>query len=77
VETIQSHFQTIEQALKDIALREREVGAAQVAFQEAVIATSNEEMVSSSIFSIPEKTRGNILLKAWENNISESRERVK
>jgi hypothetical protein len=77
VETIQSHFQTIEQALKDIALREREVGAAQVAFQEAVIATSNEEMVSSSIFSIPEKTRGNILLKAWENNISESRERAK
>jgi hypothetical protein len=77
VETIQSHFQTIEKALKDIALREREVGAAQVAFQEAVIATSNEEMVSSSIFSIPEKTRGNILLKAWENNISESRERAK
>jgi hypothetical protein len=34
-------------------------------------------MVSSSRLSIPEKTRGNILLKAWERNISESRERAK
>jgi hypothetical protein len=34
-------------------------------------------MVSSSRLSIPEQTRGNILLKAWERNISESRERAK
>jgi hypothetical protein len=34
-------------------------------------------MVSSSKLSIREQTRGNILLKAWEHNISESRERAK
>jgi len=36
-----------------------------------------EEMVSSSKLSIPEQTRGNILLKAWEHNISKSRKRAK
>jgi hypothetical protein len=58
-------------------LREREAGATRVTFQEVVIATMKEEMVSSSRLSIPKKTRGNILLKAWEHNISESRERAK
>jgi hypothetical protein len=58
-------------------LREREVGVARVAFQEAIIATMKEEMVISSRLSIPEKTRGNILLKAWEHNISENRKRAK
>ena len=77
METIQSHFQTIEQVLKDISLREREVGEARVAFQEAVIATTKKEMGSSSKLSIPEQTRGNILLKAWERNILESREHAK
>ena len=32
VEAIQNHFQTIDQALKDISLREREVGVTRVAF---------------------------------------------
>jgi hypothetical protein len=36
-----------------------------------------EEMAISSRLSIPEQTRGNILLKAWEHNISESRKRAK
>jgi hypothetical protein len=34
-------------------------------------------LVSSSKLSIAEQTRGNILLKAWEQNISESRGRAK
>jgi hypothetical protein len=42
-----------------------------------VIATTNIEVVSSSKLSIAEQTRGNILLKAWEKNISESRGRAK
>jgi hypothetical protein len=77
VETIQNHCQNIDQVLEDISLREREAGAARVTFQEAVIATTKKEMGSSSKLSIPEQTRGNILLKAWERNISESRERAK
>jgi hypothetical protein len=66
VETIQNLYQIIDQVLEDISLREREVGAARVIFQEDVIATTKKEMGSSSKLSIPEQTRGNILLKAWE-----------
>jgi hypothetical protein len=50
---------------------------ARVAFQEAVIATTKKETGSSSRLSIPEQTRGNILLKAWERNISEGRQQAK
>ena len=71
--TIQNHFQTIYQVLEDITLREREAGVARVSFQEAVIATTKVEMVNSSKLSIAEQTRGNILLKVWEKNISERR----
>jgi hypothetical protein len=77
VEIIQIHFQIIDQVLKDISFREREEGVARIAIQEAVVATTKEGMVGSARLSIPEKTRGNILLKAWEHNISESRERAK
>jgi hypothetical protein len=77
VGTIHNHFQTIDQVLEDISLREREVGVTRVTFQEAVIAIAKVEMVSSSKLSIAEQTRGNILLKVWEKNISESGERDK
>jgi hypothetical protein len=50
---------------------------ARLTFQEAVIAMVKKEMGSSSKLSIPEKTRGNILLKAWDRNISESKECAK
>jgi hypothetical protein len=63
--------------LKDISLRERVAREVLVAFQEAVIGTAKEEMAISSRLSIPEKTRGSILLKAWEHNISKSRKRDK
>jgi hypothetical protein len=76
VGTIQNHFQTIDQGLESISLREKEVGAARVAFQDVVIATTKIEMVDSSKLSIAEQTRGNILLKVWEQNISESRGRA-
>ena len=58
-------------------MREREAGEARVSFQEVVIATTKEEVAISSRLSIPEKTRGNILLKALEHNISERRKRDK
>jgi hypothetical protein len=77
VETIQNHCQIIDQVLENISLREREAGAARVTFQEAVIATTKKEMGSSSRLSIPEQTRGNILLKAWERDISEGRQRAR
>jgi chromosome segregation ATPase len=42
VEAIQNHCHPIEQVLEDISLRQREAGAARVAFQEAVIATTKK-----------------------------------
>jgi hypothetical protein len=50
---------------------------ARVAFQEAIIAMMRREIRSSSSFPIPEKTRGNMLLKEWERNISEDRQQAK
>jgi prephenate dehydratase len=52
VGTIQNHFQMIDQELESIASREKEVGAARVAFQYVVIATTKIEMVGSSKLSI-------------------------
>jgi hypothetical protein len=63
--------------LEDLSVREREVGAARVAFQEVVIATKNTEPGSTPRFTISEQTRGNILLKEWEHNISEGKLQAK
>jgi translation initiation factor IF-3 len=63
VGTIQNHFQTIDQVLENISLRERESWATRVAFQDVVIAMVKIEMVGSSKLSIAEQTSGNILLK--------------
>jgi hypothetical protein len=76
VETIQSSFQLIDQVLENLSLKERDVGAARVAFQEAIIATTRRETSSSSSFPIAEQTRGNILLKEWERNISEGKQQA-
>jgi hypothetical protein len=59
------------------SLKEREAGAAWVTFKEAIIATTRRETSSSSSFPIAEQTRGNILLKEWERNISEGRQQAK
>jgi hypothetical protein len=77
VETIQRSCQLIDQISENLSLRDREVGAAQVAFQEAIIATMRREISSSPSFPISEQTRGNILLKEWERNISEGRNKLR
>jgi hypothetical protein len=50
---------------------------ARVIFQEVVIATTKKETCSSSRISIPEQTRGNILLKACKRKILEGRQLAK
>ena len=62
--------------LENLSLKEREAEAIRVAFQEAIIATTRRETSSSSSFPITEKTRGNILLKEWEQNISEDKQQA-
>jgi phosphopantothenate synthetase len=61
----------VNQVLENLSDRERETGAARVAFQEALIATNNREAGSTPRFTISEQTRENNLLKEWEHNISE------
>ena len=77
VETIQNNCQLIDWVFENLSLREKEAGVARVAFQEAIIATTKKEIGSSSRLSITEQTRVNILLKVWERNISEGRQRAK
>jgi hypothetical protein len=73
VEVIRDNYLLINQVLENLSVREREVGAARVSFQESIIATNNRESGSTPRFSILEHTRGNILLKEWEHSISEGK----
>jgi hypothetical protein len=54
VEMIQNNCQFIDRVSKNLTLREKDAGAAWVAFQEAIIATTRSEIGSSSKFSILE-----------------------
>ena len=47
-----------------------------VAFQDTVIATNNRVSAGAPGLAIPEKTRGNILLKYWEHNIALGKEQA-
>jgi hypothetical protein len=56
--------------------KERNAEAARIAFQEAVIATNNRFLAGSPRLTIAEQTRGNILLKNWERDITLSKEQA-
>jgi hypothetical protein len=77
VETIRDNCFLVNQVSENLSAREREAGEARVAFQEAVIATNNRVSESTPRFTISEKTRGNILLKEWEHNITEGKQQSK
>jgi hypothetical protein len=74
---IQDNCLLINQVLENLSAREREAGAAQVTFQEAVIATNNRGLGSTPRFTIAEQTKGNILLKEREHNIAEGKQEAK
>jgi hypothetical protein len=67
----------VNQVSKNLSARERDARAAQVAFQEAVIATNNRVSAGTPRLTISEQTRGNILLKEWEHNIAEGKQQAK
>jgi chromosome segregation ATPase len=77
VETVQDHFRVIDQALNNICLREREAISAWTTFQEAVVSSAKEGAAMTSRLSVSEQTRGDIILKAWESSIAESRKMAK
>jgi DNA-directed RNA polymerase subunit H (RpoH/RPB5) len=77
VETVQDHFRVIDQALNSICLREREAISTWTTFQEAFVSSTKEgEAVTSRLF-VSEQIRGDIILKSWESNITESRKMAK
>jgi hypothetical protein len=61
---------------KNLTVRERDAEAARVAFQEVVIAMHNRVSAGPPRLTIPEQTRGNILLKDWEHNITLGKEQA-
>jgi hypothetical protein len=77
VEAIRDNCFLVNQVSENLSTREREAGAAQVAFQEAMITTNNRVSESTPRFTISEQTRGNILLKEWEHNIAEGKQQAK
>jgi hypothetical protein len=64
------------QISENLIVKERNAEAAQVVFQEAVIATNNRFSAGTPGLSIAEQTRGNILLKNWEHDIALSKEQA-
>jgi hypothetical protein len=54
VETIRDNCLLVYQVLENLSVREREVGASCIEFQEAIIATKNRESGKISKFSISE-----------------------
>jgi hypothetical protein len=54
IELIRDNFLLVNQVLENLNAREREAGAARVAFQEAVIATNNRDLGSTPRFTILE-----------------------
>jgi hypothetical protein len=59
---------------ENMIVKEKNAEVARVAFQEVVIATNNRFSTDSPGLTIAEQTRGNILLKDWEHNITLSKE---
>jgi hypothetical protein len=76
VGAIRENCLLVNQVSENLSARERDAGAARVAFQEAVIATNNRVSAGTPRFTISEQTRGNILLKEWEHNIAEGKQQA-
>jgi hypothetical protein len=74
--TIREDCLLMHRVSENLTDRERDAGAARVAFQEAVIATNDRVSSGSPGLTLPEQTRGNILLKDWEHNITLGKEQA-
>jgi hypothetical protein len=64
------------QIYENLIVKERNAEVARIAFQEAVIATNNRFSAGSPGLTIAKQTRGNILLKNWEHDITLSKEQA-
>jgi hypothetical protein len=76
VGAIQENYLLVNQVSENLSARERDVGVARVAFQETVIAMNNRVSEGAPRLTISEQTRGNILLKEWEHNITKGKQQA-
>ena len=74
---IHNYFQEVSKSLDNIILLEKEAKAARDTFQKAVACSGNKEVTKNIKLSVTEQIKGDIMLKVWENNMSESKKIVK
>ena len=77
VEIIQNHFQEVNQSLDNINFKEGEATPARTTFQKVVVSSAREEVPVTPRLIAAEQIRGDIILKAWEANIAESKRMAK
>jgi hypothetical protein len=75
VEEIRENHLIIHRISENLVNKERSAEDARLAFQEAVVATNNRFSGPPGL-TTAEQTRGNILLKNWEQSITSSKEQV-
>jgi len=75
VEEIRENHLIIHRISENLINKERSAEDARLAFQEAVVATNNRFSGPPGL-TTAEQTRGNILLKNWEQSITSSKEQV-
>jgi hypothetical protein len=73
VDAIHKCYQAVELALKDIYIKEREAHSDQARFQEAIILVHKDNAPDFPLLSPSEQLRGDMSLKVWEIDLSESK----
>jgi hypothetical protein len=63
----------VDLSLNKIYIKEREARSARAKFQEAILLVPKDDVSEVPRLSLSEQTRGDIILKAWETNLAESK----
>jgi predicted nucleic acid-binding protein len=71
VEAIQNCYRVADLSLNNIYIKKRESLEARDKFQEAILLVPRYDVSEVPRLSLSEKTRGDIILKAWETNLVE------
>jgi hypothetical protein len=71
VEAIQNCYRVVDLSLKNIYIKERESRSTRAKFQEDILLVPKDDVSDVPRLSLSEKTRGDIILKAWETNMVE------
>lgn len=73
LEAVQKCYQAVDLYLKDIYIKERKARSTRAKFQEAILLIPKDNVSNVHQLSLSEQIRGDIILKAWETNLIESK----